>query len=438
MSTLTRHFYALDEVVAALSHCCKAGRPKEACFWLQELIDSGEAAFAIKAMVETYIFNCGVMHLGWLKAAYEAFATEEVTEDALYEICIALCRISVRDYSLIGLHLVRMADCRSGVAPKLEGVQPEGTHQYFMEALRQGNVRAAFWAANSVDVVAMLRTATHSLMVGPLEIIYGLNGWAGTAFASHTILCLLLMTCGLRLDEFEATLAPPIVGIPATILEERIQWAALLGRRARRLYTVPNDCFYLVTQRGRMPWSASTDADLRRVGDKLTTAPYLRNCEFWNDMIDECTEGSPDKDCFADDEDCFADDESWENFANKAFVDDIPDEWSAEERLKSHGPGKCGQATACATVSKWLRYNVSTNEMGVVTFRGCRFLAGCELTAKREIDFINADRHVPISENWSADGWLGTLWLQANTDYLDTAMMGLANGLAAINTSTRS
>ncbi len=408
MSTLTRHFYALDEVVAALARCCLAGRPKEACFWLQELIDSGEAAFAIKAMVEAYILNCGVMRLGWLKAAYDAFAAEEVTEDALYEACIALCRISVRDYSLIGLHLVRMADCRSG----------KPSQQYFMEALGQGNVRGAFWAAGTVDVLAILRAHANPLLAQPLEIIYGLNNWAGTAFAPHTILCLLLMTCGLRPDEYDAVFKPPTTTVPATIVEEKIQWAALLGRRARRLYTIPNDCFYLVTRRGRMPWSESTDADLRRVGDQQTTAPYLRDCEFWNDMIDECTE---------DYDQGFADDESWENFANKAFVDDIPDEWSAEERLKSHGPGKCGQATACATVSKWLRYNVTTTDMGAVTFSGCRFLAGSELVAKREIDFINADRHVPISEDWSAAAWLATLWA-------DPTMTELASALAAIST----
>lgn len=430
MSTLTRHFYALDEVAAALAYCCIAARPKEACFWLQELIDSGEAAFAIKAMVEAYTLNCGVQRLSWLKAAYEAFASEEVTEDALYELCIALCRISARDYSLIGLHLVRMADCVSGTVPKLEGVQPEGVQQYFLESLRQGNIRAAFWAASALDsntLLAALRSKAHPLMVGPLEIIYRLNEWAGTTFAPHTILCLLLMVCGLRLDEYEATLANPVLGIPVTVLEERIQWTALLGRRARRLYAIPNSCFYLVTRRGRMPWSESTDADLRRVGDQLTTAPYLRNCEFWNSMIDECTWRPSAEDPGTEG---FADDEDWENFSNKAFVDDIPDEWSIEERLKSHGPGKCGQATACATVSKWLRYNVSTTDMGAVTFKGCRFLAGCEEVAKRA---ALGDRHVPVDEDWSAAAWLTTLWAPANTECLDATMMGLRNMLTTIS-----
>lgn len=434
--TLTRHFYALDEVLAALAHSCIASRPKEACFWLQELIDSGEAAFAIKAMVEAYILNCGVQRLGWLKAAYEAFASEEVTEDALYELCIALCRISVRDYSLIGLHLVRFSDCQAGRIPKLTCPPPEGVQAYFIEALRQGNVRAAFWAAGSLDsnsLLTILRSGAHPLMVGPLEIIYRLNSWAGTTFAPHTILCLLLMTCGLRADEFEATLKPPTQGIPATVLEERIQWTALLGRRARRLYAIPHGCFYLVTRRGRMPWSESTDADIRRVGDQLTTAPYLRNCEFWNNMIDECSEG------FADDEgwdDKGWDDEGWENFSNKAFVDDIPDEWSLEERQKSHGPGKCGQATACATVSKWLRYNVSTTDMGAVTFRESRFLTGCEEVAKQAINLIGAERYVPVAEDWSASGWLATLWLQANTEALDASMMNLTKGLATISTGS--
>ena len=144
-------------------------------------------------------------------------------------------------------------------------------------------------------------------------------------------------------------------------------------------------------------------------------------------MIDECTEGDMDEG-FADDEGL--DDECWEHFANKAFVDDIPDEWSLEERLKSHGPGKCGQATACATVSKWLRYNVSVTDMGAVTFKGCRFLCGAEEVAKRAIDLIGAERYVSVDTDWSAAAWLGSLMCQAQ----DPAVAHLTNMLAAIRT----
>ncbi len=422
MSTLTRHFYALDEVVAALQYCCIAGRPREACFWLQELIDSGEAAFAIKAMVEAYLLNCGVSRLGWLIAAHSWFATEEVDEEALYEACISLCRIKIRDYSLIGLHLGRMSDAQRSGPPPLIGAEWQTAQQYLSVALNQGNARAAFWASASLDPCSLLAMLRNPNLIQPLEIIYGLNAWAGTAFAPHTIICLLLMVCCLRADEYEEVFKPPTVGIPATIQEEKIQWTALLGRRARRLYTIPDGCFYLVTRRGRMPWSATTEPELRAVGDQRLARLHFGGCEHWNSMIDECTEGEMD--------DGFADDESWEGFANKAFVDDIPDEWSLEERLKSHGPGKCGQATACATVSKWLRYNVSVTDMGVVTFKGSRFMTGFETVAKQAIDLCGADRHVPVDEPWSAAAWLGSLICQAQ----DPSVVQLTNMLAAIRT----
>jgi hypothetical protein len=426
MSTLTRHFYALDEVVAALQYSCIGGRSQEACFWLQELIDSGEAAFAIKAMVEAYLLNCGVSRLGWLIAAHSWFSAEEVDEEALYEACIALCRIKVRDYSLIGLHLARMADYTKG-QPPLNGAEWHTVQQYFAIALSQGNARAAFWASTSLDpcsLLAMLRSQANPTLIQPLEIIYSLNAWAGTAFAQHTIICLLLMVCCLRADEYADVFKPPTLGIPATVREEKIQWAAVVGRRARRLYKIPEGCFYLVTRRGRMPWSESTEPELRAVGDQRLARRHFGGCEHWNSMIDECTEGDMD-DGFADDEGL--DDESWEGFANKAFVDDIPDEWSLEERLKSHGPGKCGQATACATVSKWLRYNVSVTDMCVVTFKGCRFMTGFEEVAKRAIDLIGADRYVPVDTDWSAAAWLGSLWS-------DPAVDNLTNMLAAVRT----
>jgi hypothetical protein len=427
MSTLTRHFYALDEVVAALSYCCIAGRPREACFWLQELIDSGEAAFAIKAMVEAYLLNCGVTRLGWLIAAHGWFSAEEVDEESLYEACISLCRIKVRDYSLIGLHLGRMADGQRG-PPPLIGAEWHSAQQYMTIALSQGNARAAFWTTASLDpnsVLTILRSQANPTLVQPLEIIYGLNAWAGTSFAQHTIVCLLLMVCCLRADEYEDVFKPPTLGIPATVIEEKIQWAALQGRRARRLYTIPEGCFYLVTRRGRMPWSESTDPELRTIGDQRLAKQHFGGCEHWNSMIDECTEGDMDEG-FADNEGL--NDESWESFANKAFVDDIPDEWSLEERLKSHGPGKCGQATACATVSKWLRYNVSVTDMGSVTFKGSRFMTGFEAVAKQAIDLCGADRHIPVDEQWSAATWLGSLCC------VDPSVAQLTNMLAAIRT----
>jgi hypothetical protein len=416
-STLTRHFYALDEVTAALQYACIHGRSHEACFWLQELIDSGEAAFAIKAMTEAYILNCGVMRLGWLKAAYDAFSAEEVTEEALYAACISLCRIIVRDYSLIGLHLVRFID--SGPA----------TQEDFIKGIKKGNARAAFWAAGALDGDWLIMTMSQHASK-PLDYLIDLNTWAGTTFAPHTLLCLCIMTCCLQPDEVAAVYNTPVVSISATLEEERLHWAALIGRRLRRMYTIPNGCFYLITRRGRMPWSESTESELLRVGDQRTTVPYLRDCEYWNDMIDECSEGCIDDDGY------WSHDESWEQFTNKTFIDDIPDEWSAEERLRSHGPGKCGQATACANVRKWLTYNVSITDMGAITFRESRFMDGCVADiAKKALSYIDIDRYVPVEENWSAAFWLGTLWNEGDVADMTNMLSAVSIGSGTKNST---
>jgi hypothetical protein len=64
--------------------------------------------------------------------------------------------------------------------------------------------------------------------------------------------------------------------------------------------------------------------------------------------------------------------ERWETLIERIFPDDIPDEWSKEERLKSHGPGLLEKEEKIFA-SKWLQYNLKINDLRFDAYSGKYF-----------------------------------------------------------------
>lgn len=86
--------------------------------------------------------------------------------------------------------------------------------------------------------------------------------------------------------------------------------------RARRLYTVPRECLYWFTKRGRLFVNESNEGELMiNLEDALTGSKY------WSKFLP------------------IGYDLEREKFYHRHFPDDIPDEWSTHSRSMSHGYG---------------------------------------------------------------------------------------------------
>jgi hypothetical protein len=225
MSTLSRHFYCLEDVAASLAYSCSRGRIGEAAFWLQELIDSGEAALAITTLVETCIYHCGIHGFTWLHAAHTAFT--EPTEEGLYGATMSLCRIRSRDYSFIGLHILGDA-----------------------AATGPGNL-----------------------------FLTDINEWAGTEFADKSIAILCYMAQA-------ATDQPLNTQIPPSVQEARARWAAAFGRRHRRELAIDSQGVRIVTRRGRMQHTQSNERELMAIGLQWKTVGFMTGCTTWDEMME--------------------------------------------------------------------------------------------------------------------------------------------------------
>ena len=114
---------------------------------------------------------------------------------------------------------------------------------------------------------------------------------------------------------------------------QRQTWATRIeevGRRRARLYAIPAEALHSQTTRGRIPRKYTNIDDVRDPVQVLS-----EGCTFWQKTlqihgieIDETTGAT-----------VFPDDTALESFYDVHFPDDIPDEWSMEDQLKSHGRG---------------------------------------------------------------------------------------------------
>lgn len=331
---LTRHFYELDEVEAALAYCIIEQRQLEACFWLSELIDSDEIMRGFRIMTEVYLSRFGTRHITWLLYVYDickGYIEADVWPRSAISLCCTLCSFKELDFTFLSTLIVNTKDRLKDSPPEKIGddgsIARIGHYQllpierFFMRSLKQGNIRCAFWAARHCResvLIEMLNCFISPETRKAMEALRTLPEWSGLNYvpSAQILLCIMMVTSGKK---------EPIEVIIPPVIERKIEeWHALLGRRLRRVYSIPKDCLYLSTRRGLLERPMSTMKDLSQIGIYVQTTYTLTDgCAFWNNLWNKYG----------------VNEDGYEKMDQIIFADDIPDEWSLEDKLKSHGEG---------------------------------------------------------------------------------------------------
>jgi hypothetical protein len=327
---LTRHFYELDEVEAALAYCIIEQRQLEACFYLSELIDSDEIMRGFRIMIEVYLIRFGTRYITWLLYVYDICkGYVEADARSALSLCCSLCSFKETDLTFLSNLIVNTQDRLQDIPPEnikdteivAHTIFVKPIHRYLMRAIRCGNIRCAFWIARYCEqgvVIEILNSFIKPETRKAMESLRTLPEWSGLNYSpsAQLLLCIMMLISG-KLEPIELAIPP--------VIERNIEeWQTLLGRRLRRVYSIPKDCLYISTRRGLLERPASTMKDLHQLGsDQLITFELTDGCAFWNNLW--CTYG--------------VNEDGYEEFDSIMFKDDIPDEWSIEDRLKSHGEG---------------------------------------------------------------------------------------------------
>jgi len=287
---ITRHFYRLDEVQAALSYAIMKGRPLETAFWVQELLDSGRNQELQHTLIQAWL---------WFVLVNDPLWIQELTDphQAAYRLTVGS-----KDNSLWALCcLLPNPDTLCSTIPPTLKNSKATLERYLAIALYQKKGQAACWAA--------LRLAA----LGPLDLPHPLSPLLADLDPSLQVCVSVLLACSV-----------PVKGItemPDEIRRHLAHWHGIIGRRARRCYGIPQECLYGLTRRGCLSQKESTLGELRSVHDLLIHEQGLKE-------------------------------EALDSFYAVTFPDDIPDEWSLADQMRSHGSGVLRASEAVISLSR--------------------------------------------------------------------------------------
>jgi len=365
---LSRHFYSLDEVHAALTYSSRRNDTLETLFWCQELILSGHIGESISTLFEAWLWHKGPFHLSWLEHAWSTLRSDTLTSD---EILLAASHLSTIPYQQQDHSLWNILALSSEPLSQINRVTPKTPpwistdidveELYFIRALYQGKARSAWWMAQQWEddrVWSVLESyAAHrypALIWDALRNYEHLLGYRSPEY-DIIIRCVAVLSCCLSLEQYEKSRKglPQLTAVQKDVLQ---RWASCVGYKKRRIYTIPTACLYGVTERGRHCWSHNNVRELNQL------EPSLIGCPFWEEAIAEYGTITDRIQWNSDDD--------LESFYDRYFPNDIPDEWTKAEKAISHGDGIVGPTETVtlfkysrSTFSKWSRLAWNTYDL---------------------------------------------------------------------------
>jgi hypothetical protein len=346
---LSRHFYSIDEVQAALLYTTSRNNPSEALFWSQELILSGCAAEAISTLFQSWLLNTGSMRLQWIINAYKTLSSEELSEDdiLLSTYHLSIIHHSNRDNSLWNILVLtaqKPNEMPDSVTRKTPHVIPSEDIKeiYFVRALYQGKAQSAWWITQFIDPERVwilldwfaenIYTNFQEQYKSCLEALQNYEQLLGYKSDEYDIIvrCAAVISMSIWPDKQEESFKLLAANIDNNNLQTLNELASAVGRRERRVYQIPNSCLYGTTYRGRSRWAQNNCTQLYNI------EKYLVGCPFWDEVLTEYAIITDDSTIQ------WLSDDKMEEFYEKYFPDDIPDEWLKKDQQKSHGDGVLG------------------------------------------------------------------------------------------------
>lgn len=357
--SLSRHFYALDEVHSALQYCSTRNDRVETLFWCNELLRSGCVSETISTLLESWLWNKGPFCLSWILHAFSTLGGDECSEEdvllSAYQLsCVSYLKRDHSLWSILALHALNVPCDRVG-AKTIPHPFTDDREIYLVRAIVQGRAYSAWCMVQQMDwdrvrtVLSWYSSSTSFTLfqtcLSYFDEYEKLLGYRTPEYDTVFRCLTVIMICLSPLQQ-EESFRP----LPSCLDASKIDhWNSLLGTKAR-VYSIPTSALYGRTLRGRMRWTQSTVSQLNNI------EPHLIGCPFWEEAISEYGTILNSMILWNSDDDR-------ETFYQRYFPDDLPDEWTKPEKAKSHGEGILGPTESLTMVkyarnylSKWSRF----------------------------------------------------------------------------------
>ena len=358
---LTRNLYELDEVVSALQVCLRRGWGR-AAFWLWELVVSKEETLALQTLNDTWLHVGGghdpdlltlpLTDNGWTERYVRIVAAIAATKTRnavryLNETAHDPIRPFVTPLPSSEKARQRRQERSAAFVASLSTEEPieknKAAHWWisFDAACRQHHPRDAIWLLQAVQPIlspdaiwSAIRIAARGsdITKDAIALLQDVAEPHPTHQALAQANATLLLSTSTK--ERESIMLQK----PTELLNYRREWAtwsSMVGRRKARIHTIPVEALHGSTTRGSIPSKYTNITDVRDPVILLS-----EGCRFWRLALEEAGVTTDEEGNSA-----FPDDDALEDFYQRYFPDDIPDEWSAEDQAKSHGRGCQDSAT---------------------------------------------------------------------------------------------
>ena len=324
---ITRHFYKQDEVLAALVFCICANRPREAVFWAQELIDSNLILECFETLVLAMMKLKSIGGLTWLESALALWDSGELDEERVILLTYQLACCSVRDVTPLALLVLGLRQYPK--VPERLRTKAIGWEGLFRSAVAERKVLFAWlllrveWMDHPEAVWDLLENMSPRVKIlhaaEKVEFLEGME-WVLRAIAVATLF-----------PHPKSTLREELA---ADVQKSRCEWAAAMGRKSRREYTIPRDCLYGITARGLMINTESTVDELADLLEQMEIAPYWSEALGGRAFVDLSIQEQFD-------------------FTELYFPDGHPVTWPLSEQTKSHGYGVLRPSEEICAAKYW-------------------------------------------------------------------------------------
>jgi hypothetical protein len=323
---LTRHLYRYDEVKQSLLYCIHVQRIEEAIFWTMELVDSFCAEEILPLCFQAWILGIGWKGFGFLSLFQSILEKDEIDENILYELVYSLAHEKERDGSVYGLLMkgVLVSSQIDRVVPMMLEEQFKNLsqeQQFLVSAIKQKKILLAWTFLRnrwSEDTFTLLDSLCEDYQKVAYTFLRSCSLF-GEKFLWEQRALLLLCLCAEKGSFKEKALKP----LSPSLVQVKEEWAALEGRRKRRIHKILTEAILWGTERSLQPNMQTNMAEL------MDPRASLKGCPYWEEVAASMGSWAHIRKV----------DDLKEAFYDMYFPDDIPDEWSSKDREKSHGYG---------------------------------------------------------------------------------------------------
>ena len=285
---LTCHLYRVEEVIASLRLSIICHTYTEAIYWALELFDSEYLTEAFDCLTKTYMVYIGLKtHPGLYQKLLAMKASDELDRDEFILLVYNLARIKRRDATPI--HLIVTGLVEVAWKPSFAHKTYETLEEGIEDCLNRGKIKEAWLLSQQKPLNESLEDAA------------------------------------VRISQSSKVPFQPETQIYTSLLKELVSaiadWDSEQSMRKRRIYSPKPEAIVSMCERTYK----NTEADIMGgLEQSLFESPY------WKAILAQY--GSVDGQ-----EMQWATERLKEQFYETYFTDDIPDEWSAADREKSHG-----------------------------------------------------------------------------------------------------